>query len=211
MKRIHFIALAASLLVSVSAVFAQNATVDSVCKSFTSNPVTSGNFTQEKKIANARRSLKSSGTFLFSNQLVIWDTVKPVASSLIVTNDQIIQKAPDGSTTVISGKDNETFKGVAQSISALFAGDKSALDKNFTVKFESTATTWKMTLTPKDKTVASAMKTVIVSGTGDSKKSVFTTLQVEESNGGSITYTFTDHTYREKLTDAEKALIKTSK
>lgn len=211
MNRKHFITFTAALIVSAAAVFAQNATVDSVCKSFTSHPVTTGNFTQEKKIANARRSLKSSGTFLFSKQLVVWDTVKPVASSLIVTNDQIIQKAPDGTTSVISGKDNETFKGIAQSISALFSGDKSALDKNFTVKFESTATTWKMILTPKDKTVASAMKSVIVSGTGDSRSSVFTTLQVEELNGGSITYTFTDHTYKENLSDAEKALLKTSK
>ena len=173
--------------------------------------MTTGNFTQEKKIANAKRSLKSSGTFLFSSTLVIWDTEKPVASSLIVTNDKIIQKSPNGKTSVLSGSDNEAFKGVSQSVTALFSGDKSALERNFTINFSSTATTWKMVLTPKDKTVASAMKTITVSGTGNAKSSVFTNLSVEQLDGGTINYAFTDHKYKEELSDAEKALIKTAK
>ncbi len=211
MNRKHFFAFTLFAMVSAAASFAQNATIDSVCKSLTSHPVTTGNFTQEKTIANARRSLKSNGTFLFSNRLVIWDTVKPVASSMIVTNEKIIQKTPDGRTTVLSGKDNEAFKGISQSVTALFSGDKSALDKNFVVNFTSTATTWKMVLTPKDKTVASAMKTIVVSGTGDSRSSVFTEMTIEQLDGGTIKYIFKDHTYRENLSDAEKALINTSK
>ena len=211
MNRKHLTALAAMVIFSVAAAVAQNASVESVCRSLTSNPVTTGNFTQEKKIANAKRTLKSSGTFLFSGKLVIWDTAKPVASSLIVTGDKIIQKSPNGKTTVLSGKDNDAFKGVSQSVTALFSGDKSALEKNFTIKFSSTANSWQMVLTPKDKTVASAMKTITVSGTGNSKASTFTGLIVEQLDGGTITYTFTDHKYREELSDAEKALLNTAK
>ena len=211
MNRKHFTILAALAIFSMAAVSAQNATVESVCKSLTAHKVTTGNFTQEKKIANAKRSLKSSGTFLFSSTLVIWDTEKPVASSLIVTNDKIIQKSTNGKTSVLSGSDNEAFKGVSQSVTALFSGDKSALERNFTINFSSTATTWKMVLTPKDKTVASAMKTITVSGTGNAKSSVFTNLAVEQLDGGTINYAFTDHKYKEELSDAEKALIKTAK
>ncbi|MBQ1833901.1 MAG: outer membrane lipoprotein carrier protein LolA [Treponema sp.] len=211
MNRKHFIAITAMIILAAAAVSAQNATVESVCKSLTAHAVTTGSFTQEKKIANARRSLKSSGTFLFSGKLVIWDTVKPVASSLIVTNDKIIQKSPDGKTSVMSGKDNEAFKGISQSVTALFSGDKSALEKNFNIAFTSTASTWQMVLTPKDKTVASVMKTITVSGTGNSRTSVFTNLIVEQLDGGTINYTFTDHKYKEELSDAEKALINTAK
>ena len=97
MKRNAFKGLICFLMAfSAATLFAQNATLDSVCESLTKNTVTTGNFTQEKKLPSVKRALKSYGTFVFCKDGIVWNTTRPVKSSLAVTSTKLVQFTPDG-------------------------------------------------------------------------------------------------------------------
>ena len=143
----------------------QEATLDSVCRSLTEHPVTAGTFVMQRRIASLPRDLRSSGSFVICGEGIAWNTLRPVHTLLAVTGDKIIQRLPDGSTNVMDGAGNQTFKSIAATLSALFSGDRAALEDNFQVSFSPAGSSWTMTLLPKDRSVASVMTTIIMEGT----------------------------------------------
>ena len=143
----------------------QEATLDSVCRSLTEHPVTAGTFVMQRRIASLPRDLRSSGSFVICSEGIAWNTSSPIRTLLAVTGDKIIQRLPDGSTNVMDGTGNQTFKSIAATLSALFSGDRAALEENFQVSFSSAGSSWTMTLLPKDRSVASVMTTIIMEGT----------------------------------------------
>lgn len=143
----------------------QEATLDSVCRSLTEHPVTAGTFVMQRRIASLPRDLRSSGSFVICSEGIAWNTIRPVRTLLAVTGNKIIQRLPDGSTNVMDGAGNQTFKSIAATLSALFSGDRAALEDNFQVSFSSAGSSWTMTLLPKDRSVASMMTTIIMEGT----------------------------------------------
>lgn len=144
---------------------AQEATLDSVCRSLTEYPVTAGSFVMQRRIASLPRDLRSSGTFVICGEGIAWNTTRPLQTLLAVTGDKIIQRLPDGSTNVMDGAGNQTFQSIATTLSALFSGDRAALEENFQVSFSSSGGSWTMTLLPKDRSVASVMTTITMEGT----------------------------------------------
>src|SRR5574344_2565993 len=112
---------------------AQTVTFESVCTSLAAHPITTGNFTQVKQIASAKRSLKSSGTFIFSLDGIMWKTLKPFASTLVVGKTSVIQTTPDGKKTVIDASNNQIFTSISSTLSSIFSGDTGTLQKNFKV------------------------------------------------------------------------------
>lgn len=210
----------------------QEATLDSVCRSLTEHPVTAGTFVMQRRIASLPRDLRSSGSFVICGEGIAWNTIRPVRTLLAVTGDKIIQRLPDGSTNVMDGAGNQTFKSIAATLSALFSGDRAALEDNFQVSFSSAGSIWTMTLLPKDRSVASVMTTIIMEGTqgvpdkiapgngksGDATAGIaatggtqnpgeafLTALSIDEAGGGRITYRFSDQEHRDTLTPDEKA------
>lgn len=143
----------------------QEATLDSVCRSLTEHPVTAGTFVMQRRIASLPRDLRSSGSFVICGEGIAWNTIRPVRTLLAVTGDKIIQRLPDGSTNVMDGAGNQTFKSIAATLSALFSGDRAALEDNFQVSFSPAGSNWTMTLLPRDRSVASVMTTIIMEGT----------------------------------------------
>lgn len=206
----------------------QDATLDSVCRSLTEHPVTAGTFVMQRRIASLPRDLRSSGSFVICGEGIAWNTLRPVRTLLAVTGDKIIQRLPDGSTNVMDGAGNQTFKSIAATLSALFSGDRAALEDNFQVSFSPAGSIWTMTLLPRDRSVASVMTTIIMEGTqgtpagtaatggnapGGGKsggtqnpaEAFLTALSIDEAGGGRITYRFSDQEHRDTLTADEKA------
>ncbi len=194
-------------LSTFSFIFAQT-TADEVCKSLTANKVTTGTFVQVKKAKNLKRPLKSSGTYIFSQNGIAWQNQKPFKSSTIITKEYMIQIAPDGKKTVIDGSSNETFKSASATLSSLFSGSKSDLEKVFTIKsFSSDAASWKMILNPKDKTIAQSLKEITLSGKVSSKETSLDFLEVIQNETTSTTYTLSNQTYKQELSIDEKNLF----
>jgi len=206
MMKKRIISLVLILSVAVSTVFAAGSvTFDSVCAQLSQHPNTTGNFTQVKKISAANRSLTSSGTFIFSLEGIMWKTLKPFPSTLIVGMTSVIQITPDGKKSVIDASNNQIFTSISTTLSAVFSGDTKKLYSAFDVAFSEAGGKWTAVLTPKDKTITAVMKSLTLSGQSTSAVAEFDSIVMTESGGDSITYTFADQQYPKELSNEEKA------
>ncbi|MBO7639823.1 MAG: outer membrane lipoprotein carrier protein LolA [Treponema sp.] len=187
--------------------FAEKATIDSVCTSIASHKVTTGSFVQEKTNGKSSRVLKSNGTFILSPEGVGLSTVKPLKTFQGITQTSVIRTTPDGSRSVIDVSNNQMYKSISQIVVSLFNGDKTELEKNFSIQFTATESSWQMTLTPKDKTIASSVGTITLGGNAATGKISLDSLVIDNASGGKTAYTFSEQKYKEVLSDAEKALF----
>ena len=187
---------------------AEGLTLEGVCKSLASHPNTTGSFTQTKTLQTNGRKLTSTGKFIFCPLGILWQTEKPFPSSLILTEDAMIQIAANGKKSVMSGKDHQIFANISGTLSSVFSGNAEELKKNFNCKFEESAEGgWKVFLTPKDSTIASAMKALILSGSweaGSAAGAVLTSLEMTEMSENTILYEFANQKYPKELSADEK-------
>ena len=187
---------------------AEGLTLEGVCKSLASHPNTSGDFKQTKTLQTNGRKLTSTGKFIFCPLGILWQTEKPFPSSLILTEDAMIQIAANGKKSVMSGKDNQIFANISGTLSSVFSGNAEELKKNFNCKFEEGADGgWKVYLTPKDSTIASVMKALLLSGSWDSGSTggaVLTSLEMTEMSENTILYEFANQKYPKELSADEK-------
>ena len=132
---------------------------------------------------------------------------KAFSSSLILTKEAMVQVAANGSKSVMSGKDNQIFSNISETLSSVFSGNVAELKKLFIYDFtEDKDGSWSISLTPKDSTIASVMKVLVLSGDCNVKAgtAVLDSLEMSETSGNSILYEFSNQKYPEELSDAEK-------
>ena len=179
--------------------FAANAiSLESVTQDLSAKDITCGSFEQIKTVSTSKgsRDIKSSGTFVLCDQGIMWNTVKPVASKLIVTETKIIQIDSKNNKSIIDGKDNATFASFSAAISTVFKNNLSLLKQQFNIEFtEGQDQSWKIRLTPKDATIAAVIKEFFLEGTAK-KEAVLDSLVITEKNGSLIKYVFTDQSYQ---------------
>lgn len=199
MKKI--LACFAAVFVS-AALSAGELTFQSVCKQLSARPNMTGNFTQVKTIKKAGRELKSSGTFIFSLDGIMWKTLKPFPSTLAVGKTSVIQTMQDGRQTVIDASSNQIFTSIASTLSAVFSGNADALSANFTVQFSGDSERWRAILSPKDRAIAAVLQSITLSGANGADMNA---IVMTEASGDTITYRFSDQKYPLELSDAEKS------
>ena len=98
-------------------------TFDSVCKNLAKHPNMTGNFSQVKTISAVNRSMKSSGTFIFSLDGIMWKTEKPFPSTMVVGMTSVKQTLANGKETVIDASSNQIFTSISTTLSAMFSGN----------------------------------------------------------------------------------------
>jgi outer membrane lipoprotein-sorting protein len=179
------------------------ATFNTTCANLAKNPIIKGNFVQEKYLKNFDRSLISSGNFIIAAEKgMVWETLKPFPSTMIMSKYFIMQSRPDGRKSVLSAQGNETFTQMSDVISMVFSGQSQGLLKNFDVYFSGTASNWNMGLLPRDSVFASFVIKITMSG-----DSAIRSIRLYEQNGDVITYTLSNHSYPARLNDHEEALF----
>ncbi|MCK9171066.1 MAG: outer membrane lipoprotein carrier protein LolA [Treponema sp.] len=203
----HFISIASAIFIAaVSSVYAaENMSFDTICAQLAQHPNTTGSFSQVKTINAAKRSLKSTGTFIFCLEGIVWKTMKPFPSTLIVGMKSVVQITPDGTKSVIDASNNQIFTSISTTLSSIFLGNTENIYKNFNINFTSENGRWNAVLTPKDKTVTAVMKSLSLGGLVSKSGTQFDTIVMTESGGNTITYTFTDQKYPMELSADEKA------
>lgn len=201
MKKI-ILAVISAFFLTVSA----NAeTFDSVCKNLSERPNMTGNFSQVKTISAVGRSMKSSGTFIFSLDGIMWKTEKPFPSTMVVGMTSVKQTLANGKETVIDASSNQIFTSISTTLNAMFSGNSQVLQNNFDVDFSFSGSDWKAVLLPKDNMVKKILQSLSISGKAASDYADLNTIVMSEANGDSITYNFTNQKYPKELTADEKA------
>ncbi|MCL2139346.1 MAG: outer membrane lipoprotein carrier protein LolA [Treponema sp.] len=178
-------------------------TFNATCAILAEKPVIKGNFVQEKYLNRFDRSLESSGNFIIAvKQGMVWETVQPFPSTMILGKDFIMQSRPDGQKSVLNAQGNETFTQMADVMSSIFSGQSKGLLENFEVYFLGSVSNWNMGLMSRDSIFASFVKKITMSG-----DSAIRSIRIFEQNGDVITYTLSNPVYPTALNDHEKAFF----
>lgn len=169
------------------------------------HPVTKGTFEQEKILSRLGRSLKSEGNFIIAAARgMVWETLKPFPSTLVLGKEYMIQSRPGGQKTVISAEGNETFLRLAEVLSAVFTGNARGLLDNFEIFFRvmDSGRTWELGLSPLDRAIGSFAARITMSG-----DEVIRFIMINELNGDITRYTMANHNHPAELSANEKALF----
>lgn len=168
MKSQHFLrllALTGLLVVSFVAGAAEDA-MQAIAREVARPAVLRGEFRQEKQVAGFRNPLRSQGRFVVARERgVIWTTLKPFPSEMVITAERILSRQPDGSTRVeLDAREQPAMRSVNAILFALMSGDVQALSSQFTVDAQRDAEGWTLALTPKSPMLAKAFSALQLRG-----------------------------------------------
>ena len=155
------------LLVVAGPVLAAPADVDLVKQRVAKVSVLRGEFSQDKQVAGFKNPLRSQGRFVLAQDRgVIWTTLKPFPSEVVVTRDRILSRQSDGSSRVeLDGRQQPAMRSVNAIMFALMSGDAQALSAQFVVKVEALPDNgWRMQLTPRSPMLAKVFSALSLSG-----------------------------------------------
>ena len=127
--------------------------------------VTEGAFVQTRALAQIKKPLVSTGTFLVVRDLgVIWETRQPLAQTMRLTRGEILQT--DGKNTLMQLKaDKEPVVRVINKVLfSIFSGDIAVLAQWFDHTGKVDKGRWTLNFTPRDANLAKLMKRVDISG-----------------------------------------------
>lgn len=140
-----------------------------------------GGFEQEKRIAGFKNPLRSQGSFLVARgKGVVWTTLKPFPSEVVITGDRILSRQRDGSSRVeVDGREQPALRSVNAMMFALVSGDVAALSSRFNTQVQAKAGNgWTLSLTPKSAALAKAFTRIVLNG-----DSYVREVEIEEANG----------------------------
>ena len=194
MKKILIIFI---FLFSLSGLWADQ--LEDVYKRISAHPVTKGEFIQEQYIQLANRSLISKGTFVMAaDRGVILDISEPFPSSMVVTEDKMVQSVSGNVIAVMDGKDNAMFSNIAKIIHSIFTNDVQVLKDNFQVSVIGGPKDV-VELVPNDPLLSMLFLKITLT-VGNSIDSV----SVIETGGNWVNYNFNNKSFTEKLTADEE-------
>ncbi|MEG0186686.1 MAG: outer membrane lipoprotein carrier protein LolA [Stenotrophomonas sp.] len=158
--------LCALLLVASPLLQAAEPAVDAITQAVARPEVLRGQFTQEKQVSGFKNPLRSQGQFVVARKHgVIWSTLKPFPSEVVVTADRILSRQRDGSTRVeLDARQQPAMRSVNAIMFALMSGDVQALSSQFNVAATREGQGWKLRLTPKSAMLAKAFQSLTLQG-----------------------------------------------
>jgi len=158
--------LCALLLAGAPLACAADPAVDAITASVARPDVLRGEFTQEKQVGGFKNPLRSQGRFVVARQHgVIWTTLKPFPSEVVVTADRILSRQRDGSSRVeLDARQQPALRSVNAVMFALMSGDVQALSGQFNVQATHEAQGWRLRLTPKSAMLAKAFQSLTLQG-----------------------------------------------
>jgi len=164
--RLTRVLLCALLLVAAPLVPAADAAVDAITQAVARPDVLRGQFTQEKQVSGFKNPLRSQGQFVVARKHgVIWSTLKPFPSEVVVTADRILSRQRDGSTRVeLDARQQPAMRSVNAIMFALMSGDVQALSSQFNVQATREGQGWRLKLTPKSAMLAKAFQSLTLQG-----------------------------------------------
>lgn len=138
-----------------------------------------GEFTQAKKVPGFAKPLVSSGNFAAARgRGVLWRTLKPFASELRLTQNEI-RASQGGQTSMrLDATREPAVRLITTLMFALLNGDVSSLAELFELSGTTQGANWQLSLVPKRGPLQQVLKKVEVEGDGYVRR-----IQLFEANG----------------------------
>ncbi|MDT4331287.1 outer membrane lipoprotein carrier protein LolA [Methylomonas sp. MED-D] len=154
-------------------------------------PIAVGHFRQTKQLAFLQQPLVSEGEFVYAQSGgVIWNTVSPVASTVLIGGDRMVSEQGEQALPPSFG----------QLIPALLGGDFARLRTDFEIQGSVQARSWRLQFLPKDPLLAKIVAELVLSGDSDLRG-----FDILESGGNRSSTVFEQISHPAQLTPAQAA------
>ncbi|WP_115718763.1 outer membrane lipoprotein carrier protein LolA [Gallaecimonas mangrovi] len=144
-------------------------------------PAPCGDFQQQKQVPGMHQAFHSSGHYQLQGNTLIWQTLKPFASTLEVSPAGLYQSLPGQVRQQIANGDNPLVASLGTLLAAVMTGDEKALAQHFKVNRQGET----LTLVPQDALVAKGISDITVTGQPPHR------IRLDEPQGGQTLITLT--------------------
>ena len=187
---INYASIMLLLLIPVTQSYATELLAD-ITSRLVKAPITQATFQQEKHLKILSRPLMSSGLFTYDQSKgVIWKTLVPAPSLLLVNESQLISGQGEQNVPAAFGK---VFK-------AMLGGDLNELTEGFLLTGEHKNNTWQLQLTPTDQFLQKIINTITLSGDSELRA-----LELQEVTGNFTRISFTQISHPNQLSTEQEA------
>lgn len=178
-------------------------TIDKAFSPMTAHPVVRGSFKQTKNIPQLNKNFVSNGTFVIANgNGILWNTEKPFASKLSISDTKMIQETASGNRTEIKVDENIVFAQISKTIQSVFSGNTAKLQEEFKVYLKMQGKQWVVGLIPKEAAVQKAIASIELSG-----NNWLTTVKLVDGAKSTLIYELSNPKPADNLNDEEKAFF----
>lgn len=198
-------ALAASGLAGhARAIEPQPELVRAVAARLVNEPLLRGEFEQRKSIKGFRNPLISRGDFIVARQRgVLWRTLEPFASSMLVTPDRMLLRQADGRMVrQLHTSEEPALRAIGETLFGLIAADLSGLAQRFRITGQADDAGWRLSLVPIDAGMARWLQRVELEG-----DRFLRGVRLAEASGDQTSIRLTRHTTASSLTPQQEALF----
>ncbi|HKY91723.1 MAG TPA: outer membrane lipoprotein carrier protein LolA [Nevskiaceae bacterium] len=149
-------------------------------RTLAAQPVLAGTFAQRKFLRELPTPLRSDGDFVFSKELgVVWHTVRPFDSELVLTREGMTQRAQGAQTARVDAAQQPAVRVSVELFFALFALDVDRLAADFELFATKAGEGWQLGLRPRPgAALAAAFSSVVIDGAQR-----MTRVELVEANG----------------------------
>jgi hypothetical protein len=127
-----------------------------------------GRFVQERQLKGFNAPLRSEGRFaLVPAKGLLWRVEKPLESTTVITATGVVQFIDGSEASRLPSARAPFVAQFYEMLSGALTGDLRALDRDFEVKREGTAASWRLLMTPKNPSgaIAQQIESIAVAGT----------------------------------------------
>ncbi len=140
-----------------------------------------GEFAQKKQLQGFRNPLRSQGEFVVARgRGVIWSTLRPFPSTLVLTGERVLSQQADGSSRVeLDARQQPALRAVNTMLMALVSGDAQALSERFELTAELLeGERWQLHMVPRTTALAKAFRQIRLEGDRHVRR-----VTIEEASG----------------------------
>jgi hypothetical protein len=124
-----------------------------------------GAFEQQKTLVGLKKPIKSTGRFCeMIDKGVLWNTLAPIASTLRLSRDEIVQSQGDRVTSRLSTREEPTVGVISDLLFSVLAGDFARLKSTFKIDASVTGSGWTAKLVPKEGGMRRVISAIELSG-----------------------------------------------
>jgi hypothetical protein len=166
-RRLFCCALGAGAMPAVLAAEPVSPLLRDVRQRLAQEPVVRGAFEQRKSVKGFRNPLVSGGDFVVSRARgVLWRTLEPFASTLVVTRDRVLARQADGSIArVLNANDEPAVRTISETLFGVMAADLAVLAQRFHIDGELAGPEgWRLVLLPRDASLGRWVRRVDLEG-----------------------------------------------
>jgi hypothetical protein len=149
--------------------------LESVQKELSQSSTIKGEFVQTRYIKILSSPVVSKGNFILSKREgLTWKQTTPFVSSLIVTNNKLIQKMGESDPVIITKEQEPIVFSFTKIFLSIFQGETDKVKEYFYIYFKGNKSSWEIALRPRTSPLNKAIMSINVLGARFVKKVIIT-------------------------------------